>query len=255
MYPILLHIYGPIALHSYGVCIALGVTLTSLFIFHDKRRSCILSDNQFFSLPWIGIWGLIGGRILYVLEHPQSITSLLDIVIPWNGGLSILGGVLGCILFLFWFTYQHNIPRTQFLDIIGTYAPIAHAFGRLGCFFAGCCCGQITAAWGITYPPSYTWLPTLPLYPTQLYSALLHLLTFALLFILPRKKILPGIIFLLYLSGTLINRFIIGFWRYDYILQPKYMLWGVGLTFNQVASLILLSVTILLASVYYLRNR
>ena len=61
---------------------------------------------------------------------------------------------------------------------------IAHAFGRVGCFFAGCCYGKETDSFlGVKFPN----LPN-PVHPTQLYEAAFLFLLFAICFILLMKK-------------------------------------------------------------------
>ena len=52
--------------------------------------------------------------------------------------------------------------------------PLFHAFGRVGCFLAGCCYGiPAPAGWlGVTFPASAVEAPSgMPLLPVQLYEA------------------------------------------------------------------------------------
>ena len=60
------------------------------------------------------------------------------------------------------------------LDILSIVATIIHGFGRLGCFFAGCCYGLPTKSFiGITFTDAKSQAKPLetPLHPTQLYEA------------------------------------------------------------------------------------
>ena len=70
MYPCFLHIYGPIFLQSYGVCIAAGLALYVFLLFKDKKREALVNDEQFHQLVTIGIIsGMVGGRLLYCLTN------------------------------------------------------------------------------------------------------------------------------------------------------------------------------------------
>ena len=88
---------------------------------------------------------------------------------------------------------------------------IAHGFGRIGCFFAGCCYGKETEAWyGIQFPGLHT-----KVIPTQLFEAIfLFVLSAAmivLLFVVNFKYNMS-----LYLISYGIWRFVIEYFRGDY---------------------------------------
>ena len=87
---------------------------------------------------------------------------------------------------------------------------IAHAFGRVGCFFAGCCYGKETDSFlGVQFPN----LPH-PVHPTQLYEAVFLFLLFAICFILLMKKDFKHNL-TVYLIAYGIFRFLIEFVRAD----------------------------------------
>ena len=85
-------------------------------------------------------------------------------------GATFFGGLIGGagVFLLVWFVFAPKFckdkeePKKRFadmLDIAAVCVPIAHAFGRIGCFFAGCCHGAETESWlgvsmnGGTYVP------------------------------------------------------------------------------------------------------
>lgn len=77
-------------------------------------------------------------------------------------GATFYGGLIGgAIVFLLVFYLVGRVyckdkdePKKRTADLFNMGAvcvPIAHAFGRIGCLFAGCCHGKVTDAWyGIT---------------------------------------------------------------------------------------------------------
>ncbi|NLD26562.1 MAG: prolipoprotein diacylglyceryl transferase, partial [Acholeplasmataceae bacterium] len=95
---------------------------------------------------------------------------------------------------------------------------VAHAFGRVGCFFAGCCNGKhphetdFFKFLAINFPPDsqYSGLR----YPTQLFEAIFLFILFGIMFYLVAKR---GFIytFPIYMVGYGIWRFFIEFLRDD----------------------------------------
>ena len=113
-----------------------------------------------------------------------------------------------------------------------TVIPLAHAFGRVGCFFYGCCYGRVSAhAFAVAFPRrSPAWVAqvegglipetaqsSLAVLPTQLFEAAAVLGLFAvLLFIFLRNwKTRPGFTTGCYLVGYACIRFGIEFLRDD----------------------------------------
>jgi prolipoprotein diacylglyceryltransferase len=65
---------------------------------------------------------------------------------------------------------------------------IAHAFGRIGCFFAGCCHGPETDAWYGIYMYATSLGKKATVVPTQLYEAIFLFALCAVCFLLVWKK-------------------------------------------------------------------
>ena len=95
-------------------------------------------------------------------------------------GMTFYGGLIfGVISFLLiWFFGGKAVGigeevKEKFediADIAGCLIPLAHGFGRLGCFFAGCCHGAETDAWyGVKMYTETGWKTVVPL---QLYEAI-----------------------------------------------------------------------------------
>jgi phosphatidylglycerol:prolipoprotein diacylglycerol transferase len=185
----LLHIYGPIAIQTYGTMIALGI-LTGLFLIkRDKPLMAHISLDQILNLTSLVIAsGVIGARVLYLAEHGAS--SFFEAIAVWDGGLSVFGATLVNLVVIPVYLRRNNIPIMFVLDRIAIYVPLMHAIARLGCFFAGCCYGKPATHWlSYTYtnPDSLAPLNT-PLIPTQLLSALGLCIGFIILYTLRNHK-------------------------------------------------------------------
>ncbi len=139
------------------------------------------------------------------------------------GAITFMGGLIGgavfyllCALFVgkvavakekqseFFIMFPHVV------DVAPCCITVAHAFGRMGCLFAGCCYGKATDAWyGISTP--YEVHKVVPL---QLFEGLfLFALFAALTWLFFRKK--QGLPMPIYLIGYGIWRFVAEFFRAD----------------------------------------
>lgn len=220
MYPILLRV-GDFPVHTYGFLIAFGFLLSVWVVKREGMRQGIsgekLVDLSFYSL----LIGMVGSRILYIitrwsfyLEHP------IETLYVWEGGLVFFGGPLLCLPFFLWYTEKYGLPRWKVIDTAAQAVPLAHAFGRLGCFSTGCCYGKPTGTdWGVRFYTEIVdpHLRGINLHPTQLYEAFS---LFVLFFVLRRMRFhkkFDGQIFCAYLIFYSILRSIIEIFRGDQI--------------------------------------
>jgi phosphatidylglycerol:prolipoprotein diacylglycerol transferase len=136
-------------------------------------------------------------------------------------------------------------------DIFAPSIAIGHAFGRIGCFLAGCCYGEpCTLPWAVTFTDSRTLAPPgVPLHPTQLYSAIGLLLLFAFLLFLRKKKTFQGELFWTYLLCYSIGRFFLEFLRGD----DRGSVLGGLLSTTQAISILLAGISV--AMFLYLRGK
>lgn len=219
MKAIILHLFGPIAIQSYGLFIALGVGLSLYFLSKDSKLIKLIEHEQLLSCFQISIISaILGGRILFFINHRNKFSSLFDFFALWEGGLSILGSVSLTIVMLTLYLKKNNIQIMPFLDRAAIYAPLMQGFGRIGCFFSGCCYGQQTnMLFAVTYTDINSKAPLyIPIHPTQIYSSLLlFLLFFSLYFFAQHKIKKAGLLFFTYISTMSAIRFGIDFLRWD----------------------------------------
>lgn len=220
MNPVLLPLYGPIAIHAYGLFIVIGA-LTALFLFsRDKKIKKYVTSDQIATIVQIIIAGAyFGGRIIFMFS--ESITDLTLLFRFWEPGFSILGSILGIGILLPIYLQSNKIPGLLFLDRVSLYAPLIQGFGRIGCFFTGCCYGKPTDAWyAVTYTHENHVAPLFySLHPSQLYSSTLLFLIFFLLYFIQQYRVkTPGLLFMSYLILISAERFLIDFVRWDRIL-------------------------------------
>ena len=228
MFPILYQI-GPISLHMYGLCIAIGFLLILWFMQRDAAKIGIAADDISAMAFGVLIWGVIGTRVLHIIMFPEnySITNPIGWIAITNGGLVFQGGIPTALGYAWYALRKRGIPFWIMPNIVMPYVPIAQAFGRLGCFFNGCCHGVVsTVPWALSFPPGSPAAGRYPLadgtqwsehvHPTQIYSVVLLLAMSAImLFIRAKWKPFAGFMFPLYFILYGIKRFIVECFRGD----------------------------------------
>ena len=101
------------------------------------------------------------------------------------------------------------------MNILITGVVLAHAFGRIGCFLAGCCYGIPTDSFlGVVFPHGHAHdaFPDTAIYPTQLFESLF---LFGLFFVLHFVKKLRNNEVEIYLIAYGTWRFLVEFIRGD----------------------------------------
>lgn len=222
IHPFTIPLFGSFAVHGYGILLAIGLTLACRGIYRSLQQLNLISFDDFTSiLSYAVVIGVAGGRALHLLEQYHTYGTAYEMLRFWQGGLSISGGLTALCLYLPFALWRKKIPLFPTLDVVGLYAPLIHAFGRLGCLSAGCCFGCATQLpWAILYRGPAAEAPLgIPLHPTQAYSALIFfILFFALYTISKRSAVLakrPGLLLGLYFIGACSERFCIDFLRND----------------------------------------
>lgn len=181
MYP---HFLGIPFLHTYGVMMAAGFLLAWTLVERLFKRPDL--SNLALALIFSGI---AGSRIAYAIEHWQAefAANPISVLYVFQGGLMFYGGlILASIVFFGWCFCRRENPLAL-ANLLTVVVPLAHAFGRVGCFCYGCCYGRVSSsAWAVTFPvgsPQYyaSGGVQLPVLPTQLFEAAALLVLFALL--------------------------------------------------------------------------
>lgn len=242
MYP-LLHVFG-VDLPSYGVMMMVGVLVCSII---GCRRS-VKAGLQWENAIIIGACGfafaLLGAALLYLfVTYP--IDQIIQLVTTFKApegmvfGLVFYGGLLGAVPGIL---LGAKVSKSRLSDYIGPLVPLiplGHAFGRVGCFLAGCCYGRPTEhPIGVVYRESLTGVPTdVALLPVQLFEAAALAVIAGILFFLAAKKIRPAVIIGAYSLLYGICRFSLENLRYDAIRGIYF-----GLSTSQWISILLITV-------------
>ncbi len=209
---------GPIPIRMYGLMIGIGFLFAVLLASRRAKKEGIDPDRIMDMGVYLLLAAIVGSRILYVLTNiPEFTARPLDAFAIWKGGLVFYGGLLAAVPVGIWYVRKHNLPVWKTADITAPSIALGHAFGRLGCFFAGCCYGALCRGpYGVTFHDSHSLAPLgVPLYPTQLMESAGEFLIFGVLLVLWRYRKFDGQLFWFYPLFYSVLRFIIEFFRGD----------------------------------------
>lgn len=218
-------------LYSYGIFVAAAFFIGIFWAIRRGARAGLPGLPLFEAGIYGGAACIIGARLLYVLvEWPYYSRNPGEILRLWDGGLILYGGYAAALLFALFFLRLARLPLWKSLDAYAPVLALGLAIGRLGCFCNGCCYGLLSDHWGLRFPAAQRppvflqqlrdglirpgAAETLPVLPTQLYSAAGDLgILFGLLW-LERKPRFPGFLFWTFVLLYALFRAGVEFFRY-----------------------------------------
>ena len=251
MYPELFRI-GDFPITSYGLWLAVGMLLALFAASRLAARDGLPRERIYDLGLWTLIGGLLGSKILmFFVEDNVQIFSL-DFL--RSGGV-FYGGLIGGFLAVVVIVKYYKLPFWKTADAFAPAVALGQAFGRQGCFAAGCCWGKPTDLfWGVHFTEAghdYTGVPMYGpegldayLHPTQLIESFTMFAVFGLLVWMHRRKKFDGQVLIAYGIIYSIFRFSIEFIRDD----PRGDLFGLttmtGLSTSQLVSLVVAAASI-----------
>lgn len=235
---------GPIPIRLYGLMIGIGFLLGIFLASRRAKKEGINPDRILDMGVYLLLAAIVGSRLFYVLLNLREFSANpFDAFAIWKGGLVFYGGLLAAVPVGIWYVKKHSLPVWKSADIFAPYIALGHAFGRLGCFFAGCCYGApCDGPICITFSDPHSLAPLgTPLYPTQLMEAGGELLNFAILTLVWRKRRFDGQVFWLYPVLYSVLRFGVEFLRGD---TARGVFFGGALSTSQIASILILGFSV-----------
>jgi len=237
---------GPIQPRWYAMMYILGFIATYFIVArHPRFKAHGLNKDDAMDLLTYGFVGVLaGGRLGYILFYNLAyyLQNPIKILFIWEGGMAFHGGLIGSIVALILYARKKKVPMGTIFDVVALPAPLGLLFGRLGNFINGELWGKPTdGSWGVSFrelQAGGNWDYGPLRHPTQLYEALLEgLLLFLFLLLATRyaKKLKPGSIGALFLTGYGCGRFAVEFWRIP-DTQLGYLLGTDWLTMGHVLS-------------------
>lgn len=185
-YPILE--FGKIKVHMYGVMIALGI-LACFIVLYTYSKKLKLNEKFVDFIYYDALLSIalgFGSAALFqttynYFENPEA-------GFKFDGGITFIGGLIGgtVVFLLIYLAFRKKLKGRLYeaISLIPCCILVAHGFGRVGCFFAGCCYGRPTESFlGVCFPNVAG-----KVHPTQLYEAAFLFVMFAICSYLLLKK-------------------------------------------------------------------
>ena len=248
---------GPITIYSYGFCILVGVILGYWFMLRQGRKLYGLSaDNISELFLWAILAVFVGGKLFFFFEDPKGyLADPGSFFTDMGRGFVFYGSFLVAVPVLWWRFRKMNLPVWDMFDLVGIAGAIVHGFGKIGCFFAGCCYGLVCkTGWGVEFHNhlgSARPLDT-PLYPVQLWDAGIIFLAVGIMLLMWNRKAFAGQLFLTYGLVYAIGRFITERYRGD---EARGFVFGGSLSHSQFIAIMVFAACLLLGIYRFLRMR
>lgn len=209
---------GGLTVYTYGLMIAIGI-IAAYYVADKRGKKMGLDTSHLDSLAfWAVVSGFLGSKLLYWLTRLPDIFTDPSILLNLGDGWVVYGGIIGGIFGGWLYCHIKGMNFWTWFDLIIPEVALAQGFGRIGCFFAGCCYGvEVSSGFGLVFPADSIAPGGAPLFPTQLISSAFDFLLFFVLIRIARKQTFQGEIAVVYLLCYSIGRFIIEFFRGDLI--------------------------------------
>ena len=227
-----------ITIPSYIIFSTIGAVSAVIFLVYNMENYKIYFKQLLVYIAVSSLTLIIGSRLLFVITmlpdiiKDFSINKLLYYI--FSGGIVFYGGLLGMIFGIWICSKVRKESVTNMFNFIAPAIPLFHFWGRIGCFFAGCCYGKENS-WGVSMAAT----PDTIRFPVQLFESFCNMLIFISLVIVS-KKFKNKNLMIIYLTEYSICRFILEFFRGDLVRG----IWGV-LSTSQIISLVILFACIL----------
>ncbi|HKY63770.1 MAG TPA: prolipoprotein diacylglyceryl transferase [bacterium] len=228
VHPLLFDI-GGLKVHSYGLMVAVGFLAALGWVRYQAPKEGLPAAAMIDLAFWLMLAAIVGSRLAFIaVEWEVYARNPAAIFKIWEGGLVFYGGLIACIFTAWFYLKRRAWSFWKVADVFMPGVALGHAFGRIGCFLAGCCYGRgcDPKAWYAAHYPGHaeSLAPSgIPLYPVQLFEAGANLAIFAFLAYYSRKKAFDGQILLLYLITYALSRIVLELFRGDaergYVIQ------------------------------------
>lgn len=261
---------GPVPVYSYGLMLGICFIVASWLMQREFKRKK-LDENAAINITFIAlVGGVIGSKLLYVIEEWKAISSMpASKMFSTDGlfspaGLTFYGGLILATAMIYLYTRAKKIPFLRVCDAAAPSLAIGYGIARIGCHLSGDGDYGLPVSefmswvpWGTDYsngtlPPSIAFRGTdlaakfggvVPdntlCHPTPMYELVFGVLIFWFLW---RKRTIfkgDGKLFGLYLVLAGAARLLVEFIR----LNPRYVL---GLSEAQLISVVLIGIGLFL---------
>ena len=218
---------GPVPIHWYGIMyvVAFVVAFRYGVLPHVTARGLPRNLAER-ALVWTVIFGLIGGRLYYVVQQPNLgdfIGNPIRIIAVWEGGMAFFGAIIAGLATITVFAWRNRLSMWMLWDAGVIFAVVGQPIGRIGNVINGDILGaQSSLPWATGYANANAVLqagfhhvndalPGGPFYyqPAAVYEALGTILIGLILFAMRRRGVRAGALSVAYIPLYAVSQLIL----------------------------------------------
>jgi phosphatidylglycerol---prolipoprotein diacylglyceryl transferase len=166
--PVALPLFGKLALRWYGLAYLMGFVAGFLLLRHLARKGlwALKPEKTGDFIAAAALFGVfLGGRLGYILFYhvpargwQELMADPLLVLRVWEGGMASHGGILGLVIFTWFYARKHHVSWTGLGDGLCVVAPLGLFFGRAANFINGELYGRVAqgVAWAVKFPTALT---------------------------------------------------------------------------------------------------
>ncbi len=216
---------GPIPIHWYGVMYAVAFLAAYQFgvLPYAKWRGLPKSVAEKICV-WTIIFGLLGGRLYYVVQQPDLwqnyILKPINIIAFWQGGMAFFGAIIAGFVTLAICAWRYGYNPWIALDGGVIFAVVGQPIGRIGNVINGDILGApSTLPWATAYSNPHAILQTgfslctriqcIAYQPAAVYEAIGTIVIGLMLLLLVRRNVRPGVLAIAYVVLYAVSQLIL----------------------------------------------
>ena len=216
---------GPLPIHWYGVMYALAFLAAYQFgvLPYAKRRGIPKPVAEKICV-WTIIFGLLGGRLYYVVQQPDLwqnyILHPINIIAFWQGGMAFFGAIITGFITLAICAWRYGYNPWIALDGGVIFAVVGQPIGRIGNVINGDILGAPSnLPWATAYSNPHAILQggfslctpaqCIAYQPAAAYEALGTICIGLTLWVLLRRNVRPGVLAISYVALYAISQLIL----------------------------------------------
>ena len=232
---------GSLILSWHGFFSFVAVSMAVFLAARWGRQLGLLPDVVYSTAIWAIIGGIVGARIVHVVDKWSTFYSDNpgQIFAIWEGGIGLWGAILGGFIGGAIYAWISKFPIGKLADATAPALLIVQTIGRIGDIINGEHLAKPTSLpWGFEY--EHTGSPAFALaaqHPAIVYEMIWNMIALGILWQFRGRLRPDGMVFVLYLALYAVGRFAIQFARRDDV-------WVAGLQEAHSIALIVLAITV-----------
>ena len=196
----------------------IGIAVAIVLTLHLAKSAGISEESIYISALWIVLFGLIGARLVHVLDNLSYYGDNPGQVFAfWEGGLAWYGGLVGGLLGGAVYARVAKLSLWRLGDTVAPGVMLGLAIGRIGCTINGDAIGTPTSLpWGFVYtnPNSFAGAYLdVATHPAPVYEILWIMVVLGVLWWLKGRLKTDGSLFLVMVAMYSFGRFWISWVR------------------------------------------